>query len=182
MISRANVAISLGGRRPVLGLNTYEALGIYCYPAGAIVALVGWRMGQKKAQNAALAETAALRSTGAVSVSAAIVGPRDIAQTLDAVGSIVSPYNIKLSPKVQGLIDYLEVREGDAVKAGQVLIRLDPDTLKATVLQNAANVAQAHQRYVQAKITQNPTDVGIRTGIRQQEAAVGTATVRSERC
>ncbi|MHB8636135.1 MAG: efflux RND transporter periplasmic adaptor subunit [Fimbriimonadaceae bacterium] len=141
----------------------------------AIVVLVGWRMAQKGAINKQLASSAKQRSSGPVSVSAAIAGPRSIEQTLDAVGSIQSPYNVKLSPKVSGLIDYLQVREGDRVTAGQVLIRLDPDTLTATVLQNKANVAQAQERYAQAKITQNPTDVGVKTAISQQHAAVDTA-------
>ncbi|HLK15137.1 MAG TPA: efflux RND transporter periplasmic adaptor subunit, partial [Fimbriimonadaceae bacterium] len=140
-----------------------------------IVALVGWRMMQKTAQNASLQATAKERTSGAVSVSAAVAGPRDIEQTLEAVGTIQSPNSAKLSPKIAGLIDYLEVREGDLVRAGQVLVKLDPDTTTATVLQNAANVAQARERYTQARLTQDPTNVGVSTAIGQQKAAVDSA-------
>ena len=142
---------------------------------GAVAGLVGWRMSQKNTQAKSLQAVAKERSGGAVSVSAAIAGPRDIEQTLDAVGAIQSPYNVKVSPKISGLIDYLEVREGDTVKAGQVLVRLDPDTSTATVMQNTANVAEARQRYAQAKLTQIPTNVGVHTAIQQQKAAVDTA-------
>lgn len=141
----------------------------------AIAGIVGWRMAQKSANLKELGQAATQRASGAVSVSAAVAGPRDMLKTLESVGSIQSPYNVKLSPKLSGLISYLQVREGDEVKAGQVVVRLDPDTTSATVLQNEANVAQARQRLIQAKITQSPTDVGVKTAIQQQRAAVSTA-------
>jgi HlyD family secretion protein len=141
----------------------------------AIIALVGWRLVKKSGVDNQLKAAAALRTTGPVSVSVAIAGPRAIAQTLDAVGVVQSPYNVKVSPKVQGLIDYLQVREGDEVKAGQVLVRLDPDTLAATVNQNAANVAMNQERYAQAKITQQSTNVGLHSAIQQAKAAVDQA-------
>ena len=140
-----------------------------------VIALVGWRIIQKSTAGNKLAQTAKQGSTGPVSVSIGVAAPRAIAQTLDAVGTIQAPYNVKVSPKVSGLIDYLQVREGDEVKAGQVLVKLDPDTLTATVLQNAANVAMAKQRYEQARITQASTNVGIGTTIQQQRAAVDSA-------
>ena len=141
----------------------------------AVIALVGWRIVQKSTVGKDLAATAQLRTSGPVSVSVGVATQRAIAQTLDAVGTIQAPYNVKVSPKVSGLIDYLQVREGDEVKAGQVLVKLDPDTLTATVLQNAANVAMAKQRYEQARITQASTNVGIGTTIQQQRAAVDSA-------
>ena len=105
-----------------------------------------WLVGGSSKSNRLISEAkaaATLRTTGPVAVAIGVAGPRAIAQTLDAVGTIQSPYTVKISPKIQGLIDYLQVREGDPVKAGQVLIKLDPDTLNATVQQNVANVAMA---------------------------------------
>ncbi len=141
----------------------------------AIIALVGWRLVQKKEVDKQAKDAAQLRTTGPVAVAIGVAGPRAIAQTLDAVGVIQSPYTVKISPKIQGLIDYLQVREGDPVKAGQVLVKLDPDTLTATVLQNVANVAQAKQRYEQARFTQGSTNVQLSTTIQQAKAAVDQA-------
>lgn len=141
----------------------------------AIVGLVGWRLAGKKEQEAQLATSSKDRASGPMSVSYAVAGPRELDQTLDAVGTIVSPYPVKISPKIAGVVTYLQVREGDHVKAGQIVAKLDPDTITGTVAANAANVAMAQEKYAQSKLTQNPNTVGVRTGIDQQLAAVNSA-------
>jgi RND family efflux transporter MFP subunit len=67
------------------------------------------------------------------------------------------------------------VREGDRVRKGDVLVRIDPSEVEAQVRQQRAAVAEARYRLAQAKLTQNPTTVGINTQIRQQKASVASA-------
>lgn len=103
-------------------------------------------------------------------VEVAAAGPKEIVRTLEVVGTVESPYNVRLSPKTGGRIDYLEVREGTPVKAGEVLVRLDPTEIEGQVVQQQAAVAEAQSRLAQAQITQAPTNVGIATTILQQKA------------
>ncbi|AIE84140.1 efflux RND transporter periplasmic adaptor subunit [Fimbriimonas ginsengisoli] len=112
---------------------------------------------------------------GGGTVTLGVAGPRQIESTIDTVGSVDSPYNVKLSPKTAGLIDFLEVREGAAVKAGQVLVKIDPREIEGQVLQQQAAVAEARSRLAQAQLTQGSTNVGITSQIRQQRAGVSSA-------
>ena len=100
---------------------------------------------------------------------------RDIVHTFEGVGSVEAPFNVKISSKVTGLLQYLQVREGDAVKAGDVIARIDPSAVQALVAQNQAAVAEAQYRLSQAAITTNATNVNVESQVRHAAAAVNTA-------
>ena len=53
-------------------------------------------------------------------VSTETAAIRDIVKNFNATGTVESPQNVKIASKVSGRIDYLELREGDKVKRGQV--------------------------------------------------------------
>lgn len=140
-----------------------------------LLGLVGWRLNVKTKADAVLKASQLARKNAPTTVTLATVQTRDILNQLEVVGSVVSPYNVRLSPKTAGLIEYLEVREGDQVKAGQVLVKIDPTEIEGQVLQAQASVAEARSRLAQAQITQNPTTVNVTAGIRQQHATVASA-------
>ena len=94
---------------------------------------------------------------------------------VEAVGTAASPQTVRLSPPVSGRIVFLEAREGDAVKAGETLVRIDPSQIEGTVLQNAAAVSEAQARLAQAQATIGSQGVGITSAIRTQKAAVQSA-------
>ncbi|MEK7841960.1 MAG: HlyD family secretion protein, partial [Deltaproteobacteria bacterium] len=48
---------------------------------------------------------------------------------------LVEATEVGLGPKIAGRIDWLCCKEGDAVKAGELAVRLDDKELKARVLQ-----------------------------------------------
>ncbi len=100
---------------------------------------------------------------------------RDLVGTFSAEGNIEAPLDVKIAPKVTGRIELLQVHEGDHVKKGQVLARLDKSQVEAAVQQAQANLAQAQFQLAQAQLTQVPTNVGISTQIRQQKAGVNSA-------
>lgn len=142
-------------------------------PVGILVALLVWRFTTKAAADKSLATNAPGRQ--AQNVLLATAGPRKLISSLEAVGTIDTPFDVKLSPNVAGPITYLQVREGDPVKTGDVLVRIDPTELQAAVLQQAAAVAEANQRYVQAKLTQNPNDVNAHSQVEQNQASLNSA-------
>src|SRR5690349_8272826 len=132
-------------------MKKFFAIGVFVVALGA---LIGWRMMAKKAATDELNKTQQARRGGATNVQLATAVSRDIVQSLETVGSVESPYNVKLSPKVAGRIDYLEVREGTAVKPGQILVKIDPTEVEGQVLQQQAAVAEARSRLAQAQLTQ----------------------------
>jgi RND family efflux transporter MFP subunit len=94
---------------------------------------------------------------------------------LEAVGTLESPYRVEISPRTSGRIEYLEAREGDTVRPGQVLVRIDPSELQGQVLQQQAAVAQARSRLAEAQLGQAPAEVNVAGQIRQQRASLTSA-------
>src|SRR5579871_4561477 len=117
-------------------------------PIFALGFLIAWRIHSKNVETATQDQQRAARSKAPAAVSVAAASYQDIVHTFKGIGSVESPFNVKISSKVTGLIDYLQVREGDHVQKGQVLVRIDPTQVQA----------------------QNPTNVNVTATIKQQVA------------
>ncbi len=141
---------------------------------GAAVTL---RLHQKLSDVADSGEVSAMSRLNAPAVATtAPVLIRDISHTFEATGSVDAPLNVKIAPKITGRINFLQVHEGDPVRKGQVLVRIDAtQDLEANVHQQAAALAEAQYRLAQAQMTQNPTNVQVDTQIRQQHAGSRSA-------
>ncbi len=87
----------------------------------------------------------------AMLVSTEKVTVRTITQLVSATGKIQPQTEVKLAPEVSGEIVELPVKEGDAVKKGQLLFRINPEVTKAQVEQAAAALAAAKAQNLQAK-------------------------------
>lgn len=74
-----------------------------------------------------------------------------ITQTVFSTGKIKPEVEISISPEVPGEIVELPVVEGQAVKKGELLARINPDLLEASVSRSQAGVANAQANYEQAK-------------------------------
>jgi membrane fusion protein, multidrug efflux system len=61
---------------------------------------------------------------------------------LDVVGTIESEHVVSVRPQVSGLLTQVMVKEGDRVRAGQVLFRIDSRAIDASVNQAKAAVAR----------------------------------------
>ena len=159
---------------------------LWIIPAVALIGLIGWRFAAKSAGDpakggpggGAMKGRAGGGMTGrsAGGIETAVATKETLATKIEAVGNVVTPFKISVSPKSSGRIDYLKVRVGDPVEPGQVLVKIDPADLQGAVLQQRAAVAEAKSRLAQAQITEGSNDVGIATGIEQQLAAVQSAT------
>lgn len=144
-------------------------------PVVVIALLIVWRLSVNHQVVAAAAHQQQLRMKTAPNVQVAVAGPKEILHTFESIGSVEAPFTVRLAPKLPGRIDYLQVREGDHVTTGEVLVRIDPSEIDAQVHQQEAAVAEAQQKLAQAQITQNPTNVNVQTQIQQQQAGVNTA-------
>ena len=76
--------------------------------------------------------------------------PVDVVVHYVSSGTVTSDHRVSISSRISGYIRKLSVREGDRVKKGQVLVRVDPVNAKQALVQAEADLADAKmdmQRY-----------------------------------
>src|SRR5881275_2529566 len=83
---------------------------------------------------------------------------RTIVQTVSATGKIQPETEVKISPEVAGEIIELPVDDGMAVKKGDLLVRIRPDSYKALVEQQEAAISAAKATNLQQKATMLKTE------------------------
>jgi len=86
-----------------------------------------------------------------IKVTTAKVERRTIVQTVSAVGKIQPETSVKISSETSGEIIYLGVREGDTVRAGQLLVRIKPDIFE-TQLEQFKSAAEAAKLETEAML------------------------------
>lgn len=96
---------------------------------------------------------------------------RTIRETVSASGKIFPEKEIKISSDVSGEVVELKIMEGDSVKAGQLLARIDPDTYVSAVERGNASLNNAKS---QVSISQAQIE-GSKAQIEQIEANLANA-------
>lgn len=83
----------------------------------------------------------------------------DITSVVTATGKIHPVVEVRISSEVSGEIIELPVKDGQRVERGEILARINPDTLEAQVAQQEASLraaraqsAQARAQYLQAQL------------------------------
>lgn len=94
----------------------------------------------------------ALAQTRAPSVTVATAIRGDLRETVVATGSFVAREEVLVSPEIEGLtVVEILAEEGDRVRAGQVLARLNREMLDVQFAQNGAQIARAEAAIAQAR-------------------------------
>ncbi len=92
------------------------------------------------------------RSKG-TEVTISTVASRTVRSSILAGGQLMFSDPVQLKPQVIGRISSISVKEGQRVKAGAVVLRLDPQTYQAAVDQASAGVKQAQTSIESQKLT-----------------------------
>ncbi len=79
----------------------------------------------------------------AVAVKTAVASNQELSTTLDLSGVLVPAQEADMSSQIAGKVTSLGFQNGDAVKAGDVLMQLDTDTLNAQLAQAEAGLQSA---------------------------------------
>ncbi|QHL86391.1 HlyD family efflux transporter periplasmic adaptor subunit [Nibribacter ruber] len=79
------------------------------------------------------------------------VKPTTIVEKVSASGKVQPEIEVKISPDVSGEITELYVKEGDSVRAGQLLLRIRPDNYQSMVEMQSASVNTQRANLAQAK-------------------------------
>lgn len=108
-----------------------------------------------------------------VKVTTAKVERRTIVQTVSAVGKIEPEVKVKISSETSGEIIYLGVREGDTVKAGQLLVRIKPDIFETQLEQfkSAADAAKLETEVLLAEKIRSESELKRTTELYKKEFA-----------
>ncbi|VTU28009.1 efflux RND transporter periplasmic adaptor subunit [Variovorax sp. PBL-E5] len=77
-----------------------------------------------------------------VPVSTALVKSETVPIAATGVGSVMTVASVTVRPRIDGQLDSVDFREGQDVKAGQVLARIDPRTYQAQLEQVVAQKAK----------------------------------------
>ncbi len=83
---------------------------------------------------------------------------KTILQTVSATGKVQPETEVKISPEVAGEIIELPVQDGMAVKKGDLLVKIKPDSYKALVEQQEAAISAAKATNLQQKATMMKTE------------------------
>jgi multidrug efflux system membrane fusion protein len=89
---------------------------------------------------------------GPVPVLVAAAAKADVPVYLDAVGTIRALNTVTVRPQVDGRLLSVDFKEGDDVKKGDALARIDPTTYQAQLDQAIAKKAQDEAQLANAKI------------------------------
>jgi len=86
-------------------------------------------------------------------VSVARAAARDVAVTVEALGTVTPAATVTVRPQVSGVVTAILFREGQTVRAGQVLARIDPRPYRAQLAQASGTLARDRAQLDNARVT-----------------------------
>ena len=120
--------------------------------AVAVVLLIAWRL---------LPATLAAgqpEEPPAVPVSVVVVEQKDVPQLAAGIGTVQSLHNVTLRPQVSGIVTEVLFQEGQHVKRGQLLARIDDRTILANLQQAEAEKARNQAQLKAAQLDKSRYD------------------------
>lgn len=137
--------------------------------AGALIAFPG--CGQKKTADAKKAAV----STQLTPVEVMAVERRDLVETLNLVGSVAATESAQVRTEIAGIVREIKIEEGQAVKKGQLLVKIDDSEI-------AAQTEEAEAAYQLALLNQKRSDSLAKTSsVTQADRDRSEAEARSAR-
>src|SRR5215831_10020622 len=94
-----------------------------------------------------------LRSDNTKKVEIERVALRELTPTILASGSLTYESQVTLTPEIAGRVKEILVEEGDVVKDGQLLLRLDPEASLAEIAQIEAAIRQSGLNIERQQVT-----------------------------
>lgn len=110
------------------------------------------------------------------------VEAQDVTARITASGTVQPIQTVNLSPKDSGILAELYVEQGDRVSAGEVIARMESDSIGAELAQARARVAQAEARLTRLRAGDRPQETAQRrASVEQARARVNEAQARLAR-
>jgi len=120
---------------------------------------------------------------GSVAVQVATVQAGTIASSVSVTGSTQALSDVQISARASGRVTAVNFREGQVVRAGQIVVQQDSTDLQANVRQAQANIAQAEANVAsaRAKLSQAKTNYTLQIQTARSAVAQARAQVSASR-
>lgn len=116
----------------------------------------------------------------ALSVRAARAVVKPMPVLIEAVGNVEPEQTVQMRAQVSGVLQSILIKEGDRVKAGQLLFEIDPRTYQAQLNQAVAALARDRAQLENAKVQQERLEPLLkREFITRQEYDVAVTSTKS---
>jgi HlyD family secretion protein len=87
------------------------------------------------------------------------VEAKSVTVRITASGKVQPVQSVNISPKSPGLLAELNVEQGDTVKKGQIIARMDNSEIKMRILQYKANLEQAKAQLAESQAGSRPEEI-----------------------
>lgn len=107
------------------------------------------------------------------------VNSKSLQVKITASGTVQPIQTVNLSPKNPGIVAELFVQQGDRVKKGQIIARMENDDAEAQLMQAQARVAQAEAKLAEVRNGNRPEEIAqSESRLQQAQARVTEAQAR----
>ncbi|HOC31057.1 MAG TPA: efflux RND transporter periplasmic adaptor subunit [Armatimonadota bacterium] len=151
-------------------LKNTSTLGWITAAVVTVALIVQMRHGQEEAKHAIQSE-----NTAPVSVTTTVVRQSEVGRYLDATGTVQPEFEATIATRIQGRVLEVLAREGDRVRKGQPLVRLDSRDLNAAVQQADANVNAATVGWQNSRVAADMEEKTSQARVGQAESQVAVA-------
>jgi multidrug efflux system membrane fusion protein len=115
----------------------------------------------------------------ASTVAVATATTADLPVIIEALGTVTPAATVTVRPQVSGVITQVLFREGQMVRAGQVLVQIDPRPFQMSLLQAQGNLARDQAQLESARVTLTRYQTLLaQDSIARQEVDTQAATVK----
>lgn len=84
-----------------------------------------------------------LAAPGAIPVRVVSVAQQDVPRFVSGIGSVLSLHSVVIRPQIDGILTQLLVKEGQSVKAGDLLATIDDRSIRASLDQAKAQLGES---------------------------------------
>ena len=134
-------SLQLRQRRSPMPIQRKTTLIVLVCVALAIVAWLSIRPAKTK-----------LSASSAIPVRVVSVAQQDIPRFVSGIGSVLSLHSVVIRPQVDGILTKLQVKEGQLVKAGDLLASIDDRAIRASLDQAKAQLGESQAQLQVAQV------------------------------
>lgn len=121
------------------------------------------------------------RGGGSQKVAVGLAVMETMTYPLEVVGNVESTQNVDIVARTPGLVQEVLFREGDAVRKGEVLARIDDAQVKANLYKVKSDLANARFNYYELQSQQDLTNVQASSTVAIARADLAAARANLEK-
>ena len=155
---------------------TWAVSAVALIAIASVPSSLGWQLTRRLSSSPSLEDRTAALSSPAVPVLAATVEQKDVPIYLFGLGTAQAFNTVKVTSRVEGQLQKLAFKEGQDVRAGDVLAQIDPLPFQAALRQMEANLRRDEAQLRNAKLELERT-ISLRDYASRQNVDLRRSTV-----